>query len=403
MENNNYLILARIGEIALKGLNRHRFVERVVKNISWRLENYGNYKVYSSQSRIWVEPLDEAAAEEAALEEVLSVVCRVFGIVSASIVLKMQGDFTDICRKSLELVKEKLGKDEKCQTFKVECKRARKSFPLTSPEIQLELGAYLLESESRLKVDVHHPDFVVWVEIREEIYLYTTIVPGIKGLPVGMGGKGLLLLSGGIDSPVAGYMMASRGMELEAVYFHSYPFTSDEAKEKVIDLARIVSEYSGRIRLHIVNFTDIQVTLRQNCPEDMLTLVMRRIMFRIAEEIARQQGCQALITGESLGQVASQTIDAIDLTNQGIDMPIFRPLIGMDKDATTEIARKIGTFETSILPYEDCCTIFVAKHPKTKPSRKDGFEAEKSLNIQDLVQQGVNEREILIVSQKRHQ
>ena len=248
------------------------------------------------------------------------------------------------------------------------------------------LGAHLLQTfPDQLRVDVHQPDFVLYVEVREQLYIYNRIIQGHKGLPVGTGGKGVLLLSGGIDSPVAGYMMASRGMELEAVYFHAFPFTSDQAKEKVIELAKQLTAYAGRLRLHIVNFTDIQLTLRDHCPMDMLTIAMRRMMMRIAARIAEENGCLALIPGESLGQVASQTLEALCTTDVVSPIPVFRPLIGLDKDDITQMARRIGTYETSILPYEDCCTVFVAKHPKTKPSLADAEAVENGLDIDALV------------------
>ncbi len=396
----NKLILARVGEIALKGLNRRKFVNKVMDNLRWRLRKIADYKVYSASSRIWAEPLDQNAASEANLEKALDVACRVFGIVSASLVSRVEGGFPNICEEADRLVKEILAETRKPLTFKVECRRGRKSFPMTSPEIARELGAYLLQHNNtgNLSVDVIEPDFIVYVEVRDNHYIYSKVHEGIKGLPVGTGGKGMLLLSGGIDSPVAGFMMASRGMELEAVYFHSFPFTSDEAKEKVIDLARILSEYAGRIRLHIVNFTEIQVTLRKNCPPEMMTIVMRRMMMRIAEKIAEKRGCDALITGESLGQVASQTAEALHTTNYVVSKPVFRPLIGLDKDHTVDLARKIGTFETSILPYEDCCTVFVPKHPKIRPKLKDAEKAEEKLDVAALTEEGVNKTETLLIS-----
>ena len=247
---------------------------------------------------------------------------------------------------------------------------------------------------------MHEPDFVVYLEIRDAAYMYTEKHDGLKGLPVGTGSKGMLLLSGGIDSPVAGFQMASRGMEIEAIYFHTFPFTSNEAKEKVIELARIVSEYTGRIKMHIVDFTDIQITLKKNVSPDMMTIVMRRVMFRIAEELARKQKCTAMITGESLGQVASQTAEAIMCTDAVCNMPVYRPLIGMDKDWTVNLAKFIGTYETSILPYEDCCTVFVAKHPKTRPSLEDAIFAERNLDMDALVEDGMNKIETLLVSKK---
>jgi len=401
------IILARMGEIALKGLNRGKFEHQLMSNLSYRLRPYGSLRIFQSQSRLWIEPkkTDALDAKEsdrnisfeedpAMAKNVLQAVTQVFGIVSASLVWKFSGGFEEMCEKSLAYVRELL-LEKKYKTFKVEAKRGDKRFPMNSPEICTELGGKILEAIPELSVDVHNPEFTLYVEVRESIFLYCEKIYGHRGLPVGTAGKGMLLLSGGIDSPVAGYMMASRGMVLDAVYFHSYPYTSDRAKEKVIDLAKIVSNYAGRIHLHIVDFTSIQLELYENSPQDMLTVTMRRVMLQIAEGLARKTGCQALITGESLGQVASQTLEAIYLTNEVVTMPVFRPLIGTDKDDTTTIARRIGTFETSILPYEDCCTVFVAKHPRTHPHRDDMTAAEKNLDIPSLVARGMDSVEVI--------
>jgi thiamine biosynthesis protein ThiI len=279
----------------------------------------------------------------------------------------------------------------------VESKRGNKTFPMTSPEICDELGGHILDTFPELKVKVKNPDFILNVEIRESNYVYSGKMMAHRGLPVGSCAKGMLLLSGGIDSPVAGFMMASRGMPLDAVYFHSYPYTSDLAKQKVIDLAKIVSGFSGRMTLHVVNFTQIQLHLYKHSPQDMLTVTMRRVMLQIAERLAQKYDCKCLITGESLGQVASQTMEAIAATNEVVKMPILRPLIGLDKQATCDISRKIGAFETSILPYEDCCTVFVAKHPKTHPHPEDIIEAEKDLDIEELVEAGVLGTEDIVI------
>lgn len=403
MENaskHEVIILARMGEIALKGLNRGKFEHQLIANLKYRLRSLGNFYIFQSQSRLWIEPkeagpdLQNAAPASSFTDDpalsaaVLTAVTEVFGIVSASLVWKFSGGMDEITAQAKEFVKELLSL-KRYKTFKVEAKRGEKRFPLTSPEICTELGGQILDSFPELTVDVISPDFVVYVEIRENVFLYTQKVYGHRGLPVGTAGKGMLLLSGGIDSPVAGYMMASRGMALEAIYFHSYPYTSDRAKEKVIDLAKIVSHFAGSMTLHVVDFTSIQLELYQNSPQDMLTITMRRVMLQIAENIANQRGCKALITGESLGQVASQTLEAIYLTNEVVKLPIFRPLIGTDKDDTITIARKIGTFETSILPYEDCCTVFVAKHPKTRPLPEHMAAAEKNLDIPELIARGL--------------
>lgn len=396
------LILARVGEIALKGLNRRKFVDKVLSNLSWRINHIGNYSVYSHESRIWIEAQDEEAHRQENIDKALAVACSVFGIVSASVVSSIHGgDFSTLEEEAKRLVQEEFQSRKKAQLrFKVESKRGDKSYPLTSPQLSKALGSSILKNFENLSVDVHEPDFICYVEVRSDMYVYTKIHSGIKGLPVGTGGKAMLLLSGGIDSPVAGYLMASRGMELEAVYYHSFPFTSDEAKEKVIQLAKILSQYTGRIKLHIVNFTEIQVNLRQNSPPEMMTITMRRIMMRIAEKIAEESQAGALITGESLGQVASQTLEGLRSTDAVVNMPVFRPLIGTDKDDTVELARKIGSYETSILPYEDCCTVFVAKHPKTRPSLEDSIKAESKLDVEQLVEDGCSNREILLISEK---
>ncbi len=393
MENSyRTILLARMGEIALKGLNRGKFERQLMDNMRWRLKEYGAFSIVQSQSRIWIEPKDskpDILEDKEIAEQVLNAVTLVFGLVSASLVRRFNGDMEDIKKQAVQLTADILAEHD-YKTFKVESKRGNKRFPLASPEICMDVGEVILDAHPELTVDVHNPDFTIYIEVREDLYVYSGKVEGHRGLPVGTAGKGMLLLSGGIDSPVAGYMMASRGMQLEAIYFHSYPYTSERALEKVKDLARIVSQYSGTILLHVCNFTDIQLNLYKNSPQDMLTITMRRIMFEIAEELANKQGCKCLITGESLGQVASQTIEAIQITNEVVKtMPVFRPLIGLDKEETCNISRRIGAFETSILPYEDCCTVFVAKHPKTHPQKKHIVEAEANLDIAALVQQGV--------------
>lgn len=388
------ILLVRTGEITLKGMNRHKFEQQIITNLKFRLRELGEFIITSSQSRIWINAKtsaglkslrDDPAFEQTVIERVKSV----FGIVSVSSVRRFSGSIEAIEAQAKDYVQNLL-KDQQPRRFKVESRRGDKSFPLDSPAISERVGGFLIESFPKLlTVSVKSPDFILFVEIREQNYLYSSVHKANRGLPSGTGGTGLLLLSGGIDSPVAGYMMASRGMKLEAIYFHAFPFTSDQAKQKVIDLAKIVAQYSGRIQLHIVNFTDIQITLRDECPADMMTIIMRRMMMRIADQFAQQKGIKALITGESLGQVASQTLEALVTTDIVATRPVFRPLIGMDKDDTTLIARKIGTFETSILPFEDCCTVFVAKHPKTHPSLNSALAAEQKLNLDELVQQGL--------------
>lgn len=388
------VILARMGEVTLKGLNRGRFEAQLMNNLRYRLRSFGKLSIFQSQSRIWIEAKEEGnpyfETEESA-KELMTAVTQVFGIVSVSLARKFDGDINDIDKNAEEYVSRLLNSNPGYKTFKVECKRGNKKFPMNSPMICEEVGAYILEHFEGLSVDVHNPDFTLMVEVRDDNYVYAGKMMGHRGLPVGTAGKGMLLLSGGIDSPVAGYMMASRGMPIDAVYFHSYPYTSEQAKQKVVDLAKIVSRFSGRMNLYVVDFTKIQLDMVKNSPHDMLTIVMRRVMLQIAEKIALQNDCKCLITGESLGQVASQTLEAIAITNEVVDMPILRPLIGMDKEATVKISRDIGAFETSILPFEDCCTIFVAKHPKTHPKHVDIEEAEKNLDIEAMVKQGVEE------------
>ena len=381
----NEQILARLGEIALKGLNRGKFEQRLMANLKRRLNKIGDFKVKQSQSRIWIVPENEFADCDLALKTVT----EVFGLVSASKVRAYPATLEALLPAAKDYMNDYLNGKGNLR-FKVESKRGLKSFPMTSPEISAHLGGYLLDNFPQLSIDVHNPDFILYVDIRDELCLYTDIVPGVKGLPIGTSGKGLLLLSGGIDSPVAGYMMASRGMELEAIYFHTYPYTSDRAKQKVIDLAEILTDYCGRLKLHIVDFTDIQLAIRDNAPQDMMTIVMRRIMMRIAEQVAVKNQARCLITGESLGQVASQTLEALCTTDVVVNMPIFRPLIGTDKDDTVNISKRIGAFDTSILPYEDCCTVFVARHPRTRPSIKVAVAAEAKLDIDALVAEGVN-------------
>ena len=396
------IILARMGEIALKGLNRGKFEGKLMNNLRYRLRSFGSFHIFQSQSRIWIEPdrypikdnepgrvTVSFQEEPEKAKEVLAAVTEVFGIVSASLVWRFPGGLDEIADQAIQFVSSLL----LCRgykSFKVETKRAEKSFPTPSLEVSAEVGGRICEAFPDLLVDVNNPDFVVYIEIRDVNYLYCEKIYGHRGLPVGTAGTGMLLLSGGIDSPVAGYMMASRGMMLEAVYFHSYPYTSDRAKQKVIDLAHIVSHFAGRMTLHVVDFTSIQLELYQNSPHDMLTITMRSVMMRIAEGIASRRGCKALITGESLGQVASQTLEALYLTNEVVTMPVFRPLIGLDKEATTIIARRIGSFDTSILPYEDCCTVFVAKHPRTHPHPSHVLDAEKGLDVSALVERGLS-------------
>ncbi|MBR5155000.1 MAG: tRNA 4-thiouridine(8) synthase ThiI [Clostridia bacterium] len=385
------LILLKYGEIALKGLNKPLFERKLLDNIKSRLDRIGKFSVRRAQSTVYVEPLDETAD----MQQALKVLKKIFGIVNICPVVKCDKDMDSIARTAIQCVNE-LSPSGK--TFKVEAKREDKKFPLNSPQIARELGGRILTAVDGLSVDVHNPEILVNVEIRQEAYVYTSKIKGAGGMPVGTNGKSTILLSGGIDSPVAGYMISKRGVELEAVHFHSHPYTSDRAKEKVIDLAKEMAEYCGKIRLHIVPFTEIQLAIIEKCPENYLTVIMRRIMMRIAEKISVENNSAALITGESIGQVASQTMESLVCTDNAVSMPVFRPLIGMDKEEIVTISKKIETYETSILPYEDCCTIFVPKHPKTKPNLNEIIEAEKALdNIDEMIEKAINEEEILIV------
>ncbi|NLA95692.1 MAG: tRNA 4-thiouridine(8) synthase ThiI [Clostridiaceae bacterium] len=380
------MILVRLGEITLKGLNRGRFISRLIGNMKRRLTDLGAFEIEQSHSRIWVRGAgDTSLKDETLMWEAIDRLSRVFGIVSVSPALELEADYEALKQILVDYAQDILRGAEK-RTFKIEARRVDKTFPLSSYELCCELGAALLERwPDQLTVRMNEPDLTFFVEVRDCIYLYHNIVEGAKGLPVGMSGRGMLLLSGGIDSPVAGYLMASRGMIIDAIYFHTFPYTGPQALAKVEKLAALLARYAGRINLYVVNFTDIQLELNEFCPQDMLTVVMRRVMTRIASRLAQKTGAKALITGESLGQVASQTLEALVTTDAVADRPVFRPLVGMDKNDTIEIARRIGTFETSILPYDDCCTVFVSRHPKTHPSLEDASRAERDLNMDGIV------------------
>ena len=389
------VILVRYGEILLKGLNRPVFENKLIDNIKRAIHALGKVGVFKSQARIYVEP----QTEDYDFDEALGLLTKVFGIVSVSPVWKIETSYEVIKEKSLIMIKDLL--DRKAyKTFKVETKRGDKSFPMDSPEISRELGGHILENFPELSVDVKKPEFIFYVEVREFTYIYSEIIPAVCGMPIGSNGKAALLLSGGIDSPVAGWMIAKRGVELEAVHFYSYPYTSERAKEKVIELTKILSRFCNKINLHIVPFTDIQLEINEKCPQDQLTIIMRRAMMTIAERIAEKVGALALVTGESVGQVASQTIQSLYVTNAVVKMPVFRPLIGMDKNEVIDIARKIDTFETSILPYEDCCTVFVAKHPNTKPVLEKILLSEKKANLEELINKAIENTEVLVVDNK---
>lgn len=389
------VVLIRYGEILLKGLNRPVFERKLIDNIKRAVHHLGKVRVYKSQARIYLEPL----VEEYPFEEALSLLTKVFGIVSVSPVWKIETDYEVIKEQTIVMLKDLLSR-KGYKTFKVESKRGDKSFPMNSPEISRELGGHILENFPELRVDVKNPEFIFYVEVREFTYIYSEIIHAACGMPTGTNGKAMLLLSGGIDSPVAGWMIAKRGVEIEAVHFYSYPYTSERAKEKVMELAKILSTYCNKIRLHVVPFTDIQLEINEKCPQDQLTIIMRRVMMNIAERIAEKVGALALVTGESVGQVASQTIQSLYVTNSVVKMPVFRPLIGMDKNEVIDIARKIGTFETSILPYEDCCTVFVAKHPNTRPVLEKIIMSEKNADLEDLVNKAIENTEVITLAKE---
>lgn len=386
--------LIKYGEIGIKGKNRHLFEDALMKQIRHALKHVeGKFFVRKEQGRIFVEA--ESAFD---YDEVIEALQRVFGIVGICPMVQAADEGFD---KLAETVNDYLRKvyGDREMSFKVNARRAKKSYPRTSMEINADLGERILAAFPNMKVDVHKPDVMLDVEIRDQIYIYSQIIPGPGGMPVGTNGKAMLLLSGGIDSPVAGYMIAKRGVKIDAVYFHAPPYTSERAKQKVVDLAHLVARYSGPINLHVVNFTDIQLYIYEACPHEELTIIMRRYMMRIAEHFAKETGCLGLITGESIGQVASQTMQSLAATNAVCTMPVFRPVIGFDKQEIVDIAEKIDTYETSIQPFEDCCTIFVAKHPVTKPNINIIRRSETHLEerIDELVQTAIETTETIWV------
>ena len=385
------VILLKQGEIALKGLNRRAFEELLLKNIRRRLKSAGDFNVSALQSTVYVEPKNEEADLDLAEERC----AKVFGVVGCTRAGAAEKELSKICEKAADYLKDTL---EAASTFKVECKRSDKKFPYKSPEISTEVGGYLLERFPHLRVDVHHPDITVRVEVREACaFVHTDPKPGAGGIPVGSGGKAAILISGGLDSPVAAWQMAKRGVELTAIHFASPPYTSELAHEKVVRLLRKVSEYAGRVKLITVNFTKLQEAIRDHCREDLNTVILRRFMLRAAEHVAREEGCAALITGESLGQVASQTLQAIACTDAAVSMPVFRPLIGADKTDIVKLAYQIDTYAISIEPYEDCCTIFTPKHPRTRPILHCVEEAEQAIDGEALLQEALEQVETMMI------
>ena len=385
------IFLLKLGEIVLKGANKRQFEDKLRQNVRRRMRPYGNFDVYLMQSTIYVEPMDEMCDVDGAWEACNSI----FGLVSLCRCRACEKDLDSI----FNTIEDYLGDELDCaESFKVESKRSDKRFPLTSIGISQAIGGRLAEAHPSCRVDVHNPAYTVYVEVRDlAAYVHGPAVPGAGGLPTGVGGRAMCLLSGGIDSPVAAYMMAKRGVEIECVHFFSYPYTSELAKNKVLELARLVTRYCGRMTVNVVSFTQIQEAIRDNCPEEFFTLIMRRFMMEISQRIGQEHGCEALITGENLGQVASQTMQAMAVTGAVVDIPIFMPLVGMDKEEIVTIARKIGTMQTAILPYEDCCTVFTPKHPKTKPTLNQLIHAEKNLDRETLILQAIENTEKITV------
>lgn len=390
-----HTFLLKYGEIGIKGKNRYLFEDALVRQIRYALKDVdGTFSVYKSQARIYVD-----CEGEYDYDETVEHLQRVFGLVGICPVVRMEDNGFDQLKKDVVAYMDEMYPDKNL-SFKVEARRAKKSYPKTSMEINCDLGEAILETFPETHVDVHKPDVMLHVEVRNEIYVYSQIIPGAGGMPVGTNGSAMLLLSGGIDSPVAGYMISKRGVGLEATYFHAPPYTSERAKQKVVDLAKIVARYSGPIKLHVVNFTDIQLYIYDKCPHDELTIIMRRYMMRIAEHFAKADGCLGLITGESIGQVASQTMQSLAATNDACTLPVYRPVIGFDKQEIVDISEKIDTYETSIQPFEDCCTIFVAKHPVTKPNIEVIQRSEEKLaeKIDEMVKEAIDTVEVIEVT-----
>lgn len=371
-----------LGEIILKGLNRKYFEDQLIKQMRKAIKDIGFDKIYKEQGKIYIE------AAESNFPQMINRLKKVFGLIYISPCIRVEKEMDVIEAAVIEVMRKKV-ENSNFITFKVETNRADKAFPIKSPEICKNMGGTILDNFDNLQVDVHKPEVTLYIDIKQYAYIYTDRTKGYGGLPIGTNGKGLLLLSGGIDSPVAGFMMAKRGVEINCVHYHSYPFTSERAEEKVKDLARILSRYMGKIKIFSVNLLPIQKEINMKCPEDEMTILSRRFMMRIAEQIAEFHGYNALITGENLGQVASQTIHGLNCTNSSVDMPVFRPLIGFDKVDIIDIARDIETFETSIQPFEDCCTVFLPKHPVTKPKVEDIEESEKALDVDVLIKDAI--------------
>lgn len=381
-----------LGEVALKGLNRKYFEDKLIKNVRNVTKDYNIERIYKEQGKIYLE------ANKEDFSEIINKVKNIFGIVYISPCIRVEKDIDIIREASTEMIKDRLAENP-FNTFKVSTNRSDKRFPMKSPEISREMGGVILENFKNITVDVHNPDIFLNIDIKQSAYIYIDKIKAHGGLPVGTNGEGLLLLSGGIDSPVAGFMMAKRGVEVSCVHFHSYPFTSERAEEKVKNLAKILSTYTGKLKIYSVNILPIQKEINKNCPEKEMTILSRRFMMRIAEAISMENGYNALITGENLGQVASQTIHGLNVTNQSTNMVVLRPLVGMDKVDIIDISKEIGTYDTSILPFEDCCTVFLPKHPVTRPHVKDIEESEKTLDIESLIDKAIEDMEVYTIGQ----
>ncbi|MGO1369591.1 MAG: tRNA uracil 4-sulfurtransferase ThiI [Senegalia sp. (in: firmicutes)] len=381
------VISVSIGEAALKKGKRNFFENKLLGKIRIATKDLGNPKVYRELGKIYIE------VNEDNIERIINRVKKVFGLVYLAPAYRIEKNIDDIRKMALEALEDER-RNRDIKSFRIVCKRADKKFPMNSMEVSRDVGGYVLENAKDLKVDLHKPDLYIYVDIRENTYIYTEKVYGYGGLPIGTNGKGLLLLSGGIDSPVAGFMIAKRGVLIQAVHFHSYPFTSERAEEKIKDLAKIISMYTGEIKLYSINILNIQKAINKNCPEEEMTIISRRFMTRIAERIANKNYIDCLITGENLGQVASQTMKALNVTNSSVDLPILRPLVGFNKSEIIEIAEDIETFETSILPFEDCCSVFLPKHPVTSPILKNIERSEEALNVEDLINNAIDEMKI---------
>ena len=380
----NDIILLKLGEIVLKGLNRKAFERKLLNNIAARLKTIGNFKISCLQSTVYVEPQDDSCD----LEEAFEACGKIFGIISMTRASACEKDKDAIAQLAIRCLKEEM---QNAKSFKVESKRSDKSFPMTSIQLSQYVGGELQEAYPDTPVDVHNPELTVYVEVRDlAAYVHANPVPGAGGMPVGSNGVAVTLLSGGIDSPVSTYMIARRGVRLIPVHFFSFPYTSEQAKEKVVELATLLTDYCGKMTIEVVPFTHIQEEIRDKCPEEYFTLIMRRFMMRLAEKIAVYYGAGAIVTGENLGQVASQTMEAMAVTRAVTTLPIVQPLIGFDKEEIVRLARKIGTFGTSILPFEDCCTVFTPRHPRTKPKLKDVEAVEAALDVDALVEEAFN-------------